>query len=160
MKTMLVPVDFSDVTPLVLRVAGDWAVATGHRIHLLHVMADDADLVGFESGLQLLPRIALPESPEDQRHLQACAEDLTCRDLEVTTHIVQGSPVLEILDEAIAVQAELIVMGSHRHGMLHHLLLGSVSGGVLKRATCPVLVVPTLRAEEVTAGEVHTLQAH
>jgi len=66
----------------------------------------------------------------------------------VTTRMVRGSPVLEILDEAATVKPAMIVMGSHRHGMLHHLLLGSVSGGVLKRATCPVLLVPVPHPEK------------
>jgi len=37
------------------------------------------------------------------------------------------------------------VMGSHGHGMLHHLLVGSVTEGVLKKATCPVTIVPVAR---------------
>ena len=162
MKTMLVPVDFSDVTPLVVRVAGDWACGTGHRVHLLHVLVEETELVGYESGMQLLPRIAMPDSPQDLQAMQACKDELAQRGLEVTTRIVQGLPALEILDEAVAVQADAIVMGSHRHGMLHHLFLGSVSLGVLKRATCPVLFVPAIRGEEVAAGAVvsDTLTTH
>ena len=48
----------------------------------------------------------------------------------------------KILQEAKKLDASLIVMGSHGHGALYHLLVGSVTEGVLKGTACPVLVVP------------------
>jgi nucleotide-binding universal stress UspA family protein len=156
MKTMLVPVDFSEVTKAVLRAAADWAQVGGYRIHLLHVVPEQGDLIGYETGMQLLPRVALSESPEDAQFMQDCKEELTRHGLEVTTRIMQGSPVVEILDEATAMHADVIVVGSHRHGMLHDLFLGSVSRGVLRRATCPVLVVPTPETVEQRESEYKT----
>lgn len=153
MKTMLVPIDFSDVTASVVKTAGDWAIATGGRVHLFHVLPEDADLVGYESGLQMLPYVPPAESAEDSQLMQSYQRELAARGLQVTYRIVQGTPVLDIVDEALAVGADVIVMGSHRHGMLHRLLLGSVSGGVLRRTPCPVLIVPA-RKEEVPAGQV------
>lgn len=141
-KTMLVPIDFSDITPTLVRTAGDWAASTGHAVHLFHVTPEEADLVGYESGLQLLPYVAPAESSEEGRLMQVYVEELVARGLDVTSRIVQGSPVMDIIGEALAVGADVIVLGSHRHGALHHLLLGSVSGGVLRRAACPVLLVP------------------
>jgi len=38
------------------------------------------------------------------------------------------------------------VMGSHGHGAVYNLLVGSVTAGVLKSAKCPVLVVPSKKA--------------
>ena len=48
-----------------------------------------------------------------------------------------------ILDEANKLNIDLIVVGSHGHGAVYHLMVGSVSQGVLHQSTCPVLVVPT-----------------
>ncbi|MBI4579268.1 MAG: universal stress protein [Planctomycetes bacterium] len=158
MKTMLVPIDFSDVTPIVIRIAADWAVQAGYRVHLLHVLPEEADLVGYETGMQLLPRVTVVPTPQDSRLMDSCRGELEGRGLEVTTRIVVGSPVIEIVDEAQAVGADLIVMGSHRHGMIHHLLLGSVSEGVLRRVTCPVLLVPAPKPE-ATAAETHEAAA-
>lgn len=142
MRTMLVAIDFSDITPAVIQAASEWAKAGNYRVHLLHVLPEEADLVGYETGMQLLPRVPMAQSPEDARLMDSCREGLEADGIGVTSHIVEGVPALEIADEAEAVRADLIVMGSHRHGSLHHLLLGSVSGGVLKRVTCPVLLVP------------------
>jgi nucleotide-binding universal stress UspA family protein len=59
----------------------------------------------------------------------------------VALHI-QGPTVDKILHEAQQQGAELIVMGSHGHGALYELLVGSVTQGVMKGASCPVVVVP------------------
>ena len=48
-----------------------------------------------------------------------------------------------ILHEATEQDAGLIVMGSHGHGAIYNLLVGSVAEGVLKGVSCPVLIVPS-----------------
>ena len=58
---------------------------------------------------------------------------------------IQGSLVEKILTSAETHAADLIVMGSHGHGALYELLVGSVTSGVLHGAKCPVLVVPARR---------------
>jgi nucleotide-binding universal stress UspA family protein len=47
-----------------------------------------------------------------------------------------------VLSEARRLEVELIVVGSHGHGLLFDALLGSVSAAVLRHAEVPVLVVP------------------
>jgi nucleotide-binding universal stress UspA family protein len=47
-----------------------------------------------------------------------------------------------LLHQAERLKADLLIVGSHGRGAMLHLLLGSVSEQVLKKATCPVLVVP------------------
>ena len=50
-----------------------------------------------------------------------------------------------ILEEAERLEAEVIIMGSHGHGALYDLIVGSVTEGVLRKAKCPVLVLPSKR---------------
>jgi len=38
------------------------------------------------------------------------------------------------------------VMGTHGHGAMYHLLVGSAAKGVLKHATRPVLLVPSAKS--------------
>jgi nucleotide-binding universal stress UspA family protein len=52
-----------------------------------------------------------------------------------------GAPAKEILKQADKSKADLIVMGSHGHGAVSTLLLGSVTQKVLASAKVPVLVV-------------------
>ena len=59
----------------------------------------------------------------------------------------------EILECAKAVKADAIVMGRHGHGAMYNLLVGSVTEGVLKRATCPVVLVPSENNDNPTLSD-------
>ena len=48
----------------------------------------------------------------------------------------------EIIEQAQQLAADYIVIGSHGHTALHDLLAGGTASGVLKRATCPVVIIP------------------
>lgn len=145
MKTLLVPVDFSPVTERVVRAAGELAAELKGKVVLLHVASPDPEFVGYETG---------PQSVRDSvaRHLHD--EHLALKDLEklaavaggVSSFLVQGMTVEKIISEAARHKADLIVMGSHGHGMLRHLLVGSVTEGVLREASCPVVIVPPPKA--------------
>ena len=69
--------------------------------------------------------------------------DETSRRLSFTTEVLSGSPKAAIPEEAEAFGADLIVVGSHGHGMLERFLLGSVSQAVALHATCSVEIVRT-----------------
>ena len=66
------------------------------------------------------------------------------RQLTVTTDMLSGSAKRVILEDAEAFRADLIVVGSHGHGMLDRFLLGSVSQAVALHARCSVEIVRTL----------------
>ena len=61
--------------------------------------------------------------------------------LSVATEVLSGSPKGVILEDAEAFGADLIVVGSHGHGMLERFLLGSVSQSVALHARCSVEIV-------------------
>jgi|SRR5581483_506558 len=63
------------------------------------------------------------------------------RQLNVTTKVISGSPKQVIIEEAEAFGADLIVVGSHGHGMFERFLLGSVSQAVALHAPCSVEIV-------------------
>jgi nucleotide-binding universal stress UspA family protein len=60
-------------------------------------------------------------------------------DVPVERVVVEGSPAAELVEQSE--KAQLVVVGSHGHGSLAGLILGSVSRAVLHRAHCPVAVV-------------------
>ena len=65
-------------------------------------------------------------------------------DVEVRRHLVRGHPVRTLVEEARG--AEMLVVGSRGRGGFSGLLLGSVSNGVLREATCPVAVIRSAAA--------------
>ena len=53
----------------------------------------------------------------------------------------EGAPFYEILEYAKEANIDLIVMGTHGHTGLAHVLLGSVTAKIVRQAPCPVLTV-------------------
>ncbi|HLE89282.1 MAG TPA: universal stress protein [Candidatus Limnocylindria bacterium] len=75
-----------------------------------------------------------------QEGLLLAAAPLRASDRIIETRVVRGRPASALLDEAHAMQPDLIVIGSRGHGPLATVLVGSVSTEVVDHAGCPVLV--------------------
>jgi nucleotide-binding universal stress UspA family protein len=56
--------------------------------------------------------------------------------------VLNGDPARELLAYATRVDADLISAGSHGHGLVTRLVIGSVTTKLLRMASCPVLVIP------------------
>jgi nucleotide-binding universal stress UspA family protein len=82
-----------------------------------------------------------------QRRLDELEEKMKNDFLKVTGVQVTGAPVAHILEQADAHDADYIVMGSHGHTAFYDLIVGSTTHGVLKRAKCPVVIVPAVKEE-------------
>ncbi len=147
MKTILVPVDFSDVTAHVVATARKFAAAFESRIILLNVAEPEPDFVGFEAGPPNVRMAVARDFKVEHQRLEQLKTECAESGAEVIALHIQGPIVEKVLHEVGAQQADLIVMGSHGHGALYDLLVGSVTNGVIKGAPCPVVVVPAPNKE-------------
>jgi nucleotide-binding universal stress UspA family protein len=145
MKKILVPVDFSGVTDSALKAAARLAGALQAELLLLHVAAPEPEFIGYETGPASVRQAVAHQLSAEHRQLQALQHELEALGLRVTALLIQGYTIEKILAEAERMPADLIVMGSHGHGGLHHLLMGSVAEGVVRKARCPVVLVPVER---------------
>lgn len=84
-----------------------------------------------------------------QRAATAARRVLAKRWPDAEVSVVDDTPVDGILDRARRLGARAVVTGTRTRGQLPRLLLGSVARQVVRRATCPVLVVKG-RAHEFT----------
>jgi universal stress protein A len=150
MKTILVSVDFSDVTLKVVKAAVHLAKPFQSRIILVHVFEGVPPMMGIGGGPdaspvpQNLPPISPPDFTPKFARLQ---ELISSTGLESTIVELEGTPADLILSQAENSRVDLIVLGSHSRGPLSHLFLGSVADGVLQWARCPVLIVPLTDAQ-------------
>jgi nucleotide-binding universal stress UspA family protein len=64
---------------------------------------------------------------------------------KATSKMLEGSPLQVLLDHVKQSGADLLVVGSHGHGVISSLLLGSVAEGMVRRASVPTLIVPAAR---------------
>jgi len=143
MKTILVPVDFSDVTPQVLSVASSMAAAFACRLVVIYVVEPEPDFVGFEPGPPSVRLNVARDLKTERQRLETMKDRLVAEGRDAAAFTMQGAAVEKILQEARDQNAGLIVMGSHGHGALYELLIGSVTQGVMKGAHCPIVIVPS-----------------
>jgi nucleotide-binding universal stress UspA family protein len=149
-RTIVAALDFSDSAPDALAAAlALAAVEPAGRVHLLHVVPSAAPELWSED----LPPVdlrAVEEAWTDNARTQLAtlAVSRALDPSSVTTAVVVGAAAVEILRYAEAQHADVIVLGSHGHGLVRRFLLGSVADKVVRQAPCAVLIVPhrTLRA--------------
>ncbi len=148
MNSILVPVDFSKVTDLVLQATVTMAKALDARVTVMNVAPREPDVF----GQQLSPKVITKPVPEDVRErydkLMACAKRLEDADVVVTPLLVRDDRVRAVMREVEREEADLIVMGSHGRGGLYRRVIGSVSEGVMREAKCPVLIIPSKALKE------------
>lgn len=142
MRTIVAAIDFSPVSDAVVEQASALARAFGGALWLLHVAAPDPDFVGYEPGPQTVRASVARELHEDHRRLQERSAALREHGLDCTALLVQGSTPETIVREAERLGADLVVLGSHGHGILRRALLGSVCEHVLHHVHRPLLIVP------------------
>lgn len=141
-KRLLVPTDFSPSSELALQYAIDIA-PPGASVHVLHVVDDTAGLLAAAPEAQFIDFAKLRGDliEEGERQLADVIRRFAAPNAVVTTEVVSGRPVTQIVATAKIRHADLIVMGTHGRGAIAHLLLGSVAERVLRSAHCPVLTV-------------------
>jgi nucleotide-binding universal stress UspA family protein len=141
---ILVAVDLSGASQKILQYVKTLASDLSAKVWLLYAEKPDLGFVGFGPGRpqSVLDKVA-HDFKEKREELQHEVDKLQNSGIDVESLLVQGTAVEVILDEANKLNIDLIVVGSHGHSAVYHLMVGSVSEGVLHRSTCPVLVVPT-----------------
>jgi nucleotide-binding universal stress UspA family protein len=77
---------------------------------------------------------------EITRTMEGAMERVTAAGLTGDSIVVHGVPFHEIVETAKQHHVDLIIMGTHGHTGLTHVLLGSVAEKVVRLASCPVLV--------------------
>jgi nucleotide-binding universal stress UspA family protein len=61
--------------------------------------------------------------------------------LKLQTHVVAGHPVRDIIELAVKLKVDLLVVGASGHSALYDRMIGSQAQKILHHARCPVLVV-------------------
>jgi nucleotide-binding universal stress UspA family protein len=151
MKTILAPVDFSPVTTRVCETAASLAKAVSGRVVLLHSVPPPLVTSDFGPMVENLAEITAAAEKSADQQLKRLQKKLQGQFVVVETARYYGAPVPHILDQARALGATYIVMGSHGHTALYDLLAGSTAHGVLRKAPCPVVIVPPVGKKAVKA---------
>ena len=134
---ILVAVDHSEWSDRAVRAARDLAVLSGGEVWVLHLRERE---MGAKTGV-----LRIDETTEDA-NAQVAASVEVFAEAGVKAHgeirnTIFGYAAREIINDAIEVDADVIVMGSRGRGDLAGLLLGSTAHKVIHLSDRPVLVV-------------------
>jgi nucleotide-binding universal stress UspA family protein len=139
---ILVPTDFSKHSENALTYATAFAEKFGAELYLLHVVQDLA--VFIPEALTAAPPISPPVeqlTAAVRQALDRVIESHQLRRFNAHAEVREGNPFYEIVRFAKEENIDLIIMGTHGHSGLVHVLLGSVAEKVVRKAPCPVLTV-------------------
>jgi nucleotide-binding universal stress UspA family protein len=144
LKHILVPVDFSQCSLKALRYAVAFARQFKASITLLYVVQQYYLPGDFTGGLDYA---ALEKEIEENsaKELESIAAKQVGKKAPWKVLLRMGRPVDQIIRVADELNADLIILATHGHSGLKHVVLGSTAENVVRHAPCPVL---TVRAEE------------
>ncbi|HXJ55060.1 MAG TPA: universal stress protein [Verrucomicrobiae bacterium] len=136
-RSILVPVDFSETSTKAVHYAIRMAEQFGAKIVLMNVVEPI-----------VTPDFAYPMLLEPDKLKAAAKEKLEAlsRDIGLPGKINRclvrsGAPFAEITDAARALNVDLIILATHGYTGLKHVLMGSTAERVVRHAPCPVLTV-------------------
>lgn len=139
---LLVAIDFSEITKLILEKVEEIALKTGAKIWLIHVVQPDPVFIGYDVGPNSERDFMASKFREKHVKIQEISETIKEKGIDITPLLIQGPTIESILEEAEKLKVDMIVSGSHGHGTMFHILIGSVSKGLLKKSQIPLLIVP------------------
>lgn len=148
MNTLLVAVDFSDAMSAQLDGIRSLFAPGSVRLRLVHVLNPTPGYFGygaFGGEWEVLTLDAQRESLEAL--LKSTCVGLASEGYEVDSAFLLGEPSTMLLQDARGSGASVVVLGSHGHGAVSHLIMGSVATSVLRRAARPVLIIPAVKTD-------------
>lgn len=137
-KNILVPIDITHTQSIehAINAGTKLSDTSGAKMTLMTVIADAPNLV----AAQLPPNYAEEAASAAAEQLKAIAGSAGLDEGSVDIVVKDGSAYHEILEQAQAMSADLIVVASHRPELSDY-LLGTVAARVVRHANCSVLVL-------------------
>ena len=140
-RRILHPTDFSDLSKRALPYVRHYAALHDAEVHLLHVLEPMVSTTDFTwSGLSF-GELEQRRMDGAEEAMEALEREMELGDRAVVKSIERGKSHDVIRDYAEQKAIDLVIVATHGHTGLTHLLLGSTAEMVVRTAPCPVLTV-------------------
>ncbi len=139
MKTIIVPVDFSQQSEYALEVAASLAKKHGARIIVLHMLELNYAMISSSEAYHPEQTVFLLKAAE--KRLAEFLQKDYLKGIEVTPVIKHYKVFSEVNEVATKHGADLVVMGSHGTDGLEEIFIGSNAERVVRNSEIPVIVV-------------------
>jgi nucleotide-binding universal stress UspA family protein len=142
-KTILVPVDFSNCSREGLEYALGFASEFGAKIILVHATYLGYVYSSEGTAIYDIPGLQKAARKTAQRKMRELVRSVNFGTVKYHTAFTDGSPVIDICAFAKDHDVDLIITSTHGFTGFTHVLIGSTAEQVVRHAPCSVLVVPS-----------------
>ncbi len=143
-KNILVPTDCSDSSIDAAKYAVQFSKQFNAQLTLLLVTATEPLAVLNDYGYfspELHQKLVIESTKRAEEQLSAFWQSLSDPEVEAKLVNVKGDPFTEIVQFAKDNTIDIIIMGTHGHTGIKHILMGSVAEKVVRYSPYPVLTV-------------------
>jgi universal stress protein A len=141
LRKILVPIDFSDYSKKALHYAVPFARQFNARIYLLYVVEPTIYPADFSFGQIGMPNVENELRMKGEQELQELIKNEIKGAVPSEALVKVGLPFVEVVSFAKDEKIELIIVATHGHSGVEHVLFGSTAEKIVRKAPCPVLVV-------------------
>ncbi len=145
LKRILVPIDFSEHSKNALKYAVPFAKQFGAEIILIYVVEPTVYPADFSFGQFGIPNVEDEFRSRGEEELLGLIEREIKKKVKARKQVRTGKAFVEILKAAREEEVDLIIIATHGHSDVEHMLFGSTAEKVVRKAPCPVL---SLRPDE------------
>lgn len=142
MKSILLPIDFSEKSEYLIDKVTDFAKEINAKIFIIHVAPLDIGFAIGDMGFRYFPEVEESELKEELITLKKFEERIIANNVECDHILKQGDPSDTIIEYAREIAADYIAIGSHGRTGMYDLFIGSLTKAITRRAQRPVLVIP------------------
>ncbi len=140
-RSILVPIDFSVHSKNALKYAVPMARQFGASLHLIYVVEPTIYPADLGFGQVVLPGVEEELRQKGAKELQVLIEREIGNRVRATSSVRTGNPHHEILNEAEDLDIDLIIVATHGHTGVEHMIFGSTADRLVRHARCPVLTI-------------------
>jgi len=154
-KKILYATDLTKNSAYAFRYAVNSAQKHDAQIYILHVIeklsASVEGLIGLHLDRETIDKLWAGKKEEQIRRIHQRLEEFAKWELKEDAAtmnriadilVTEGDPTSEILEKADALNCDIVILGTHGHGLIGHAFLGSVAEKVLHRTRKPVYIIP------------------
>jgi nucleotide-binding universal stress UspA family protein len=145
LKRILVPIDFSEHSKNALKYAVPFAKQFKAEIILVYVVEPTIYPADFSFGQFGFPNAEEEFRAKGEEELAALVAQEIRKEVKARRQVRTGKAFVEILKVAHEEEVDLIIIATHGHSDVEHMLFGSTAEKVVRKAPCPVL---SLRPDE------------
>ncbi len=138
---VLVPIDFSDYSKSALKYAVNFVGHFKAELTLIYVVEPVIYPPDFSMGQIAIPSVDLEMDKRAVEELNKLAQQEIPSEIKVKSVVKTGKPFLEIIETAQEEDVDLIIIATHGHTGVEHILFGSTAEKVVRKALCPVLTL-------------------